>query len=232
VGLAADVTEWREMVRIIADTVQTLVMAEDVERRRIARELHDGTAQHLVAIDLGIASLERRLPPDAEAHILADLRSSLAAAHREIRTFSYLLHPPELERSGLEETMRQFVHGFEARTGIKVNIAINGVISDLGSERDLTLFRVLQEALMNVHRHADANTATVRLQRERNSVTLEVLDDGHGYVADSKHSASTGVGVMGMKARVTKLGGRLLLFSSAEGFCVRAQLPLTAERGS
>jgi signal transduction histidine kinase len=229
VGLAADVTERRELTQTLANTVQSLTHAEEIERQRIARELHDSTAQHLVAIDLAIGSLERRLQPDIddEAQLLiADLRSSLAAAHREIRTFSYLLHPPELERRGLEETVRQFVHGFELRTGLVLTVAVEGDISDLGNDRELALFRVLQESLMNVHRHAEAKSVRITLRRDEGAVTLDVQDDGHGLLPDTRVAPQPGVGIAGMRARIARLGGRLSLFSSGAGFRVRARVPM------
>jgi signal transduction histidine kinase len=228
VGLAADITERRHMAQILANTVSTLARAEETERRRIARELHDSTAQHLVAIDLGIASIARRLLREADAAaqtLMDDLRASLAAAHREIRTFSYLLHPPQLDRHGLAATMRQFVQGFEARTGLAMSFSAEGDLSDIRNEHQLAIFRILQESLMNVHRHADAKFVSVTLHRDDATLTLDVQDDGHGLVP-GKQGDSAGVGIMGMRARAETLGGRLSLLSSANGFRVRATIPL------
>lgn len=228
-GVAVDVTERRAMSRALDRAARAVLRAGEQERRRIARNLHDSTAQHLVALDLSLSSLERRLAPvEATAAILRDMRESLAAAHREIRTYSYLLHPPQLQRLGLEATLRRFVEGFGRRSGLAVEMEASGPPLALGAELELALFRVAQEAIMNVHRHAQASRVRVRLARTADRIVLEVEDDGIG-LGDPEafaRACEDGVGIPGMQARMAQIGGALELISLPRGLCVRAEAPV------
>ena len=180
-GVARDVTERRAMSRALDRATRAVLRAGEVERRRFARNLHDSTAQHLVAIDLGLSSLERRLPQGAEIDaILRDIRVSLSAAHREVRTYSYLLHPPQLQRLGLEGALRRLIEGFGRRAELKIDIEVAGPPLAVSAAVELALFRVAQESIMNVHRHAQASRASLRLLRSPASIVLEVEDDGVG----------------------------------------------------
>jgi PAS domain S-box-containing protein len=227
-GVAIDVTERRAMSRALDRAARAVLRASEQERRRVARNLHDSTAQHLVAIDLGLSQLERRSfasgPPTA---ILQDMRSALAAAHREIRTYTYLLHPPHLQRLGLEETLRIFVEGFGRRSGLAIRVDIDGE-TPANAETELAIFRVAQESVMNVHRHSGAQQATVRLMRSPASIVLEVEDDGVGLSdeAELARNRSDGVGIPGMQARLSQLGGSLDLIPLTPGLRVRAEVPL------
>ncbi|HXQ14908.1 MAG TPA: histidine kinase [Caulobacteraceae bacterium] len=232
-GVASDITERRAMSRALDRATRAVLRAGDVERRRFARNLHDSTAQHLVAIDLGLTGLERRLPPGAEtAAILRDIRVSLTAAHREVRTYSYLLHPPQLQRLGLEGALRRLIEGFGRRAELTIDIEVVGPPQAVRAEVELVLFRVAQEAIMNVHRHAQATRASLRLLRAPKLIVLEVEDDGVGLpdlielggVLDD--SQGDGVGIPGMQARVAQAGGTLELLRRERGLCVRAELPL------
>ena len=228
-GVATDITERRAMARALDRATQTALAAGEQERRRVARNLHDSTAQHLVAIDLGLSNLERRLPPGPETTAgLQDIRESLAAAHREIRTYSYLLHPPELHRLGLEATLKRFAEGFGRRSSLAVGIEVRGAPYAIPSETELTLFRVAQEAMMNVHRHAHATAVTVRLTRASRSIVLEVDDNGVGFAATSPDDPrdDEGVGLPGMRARMAHLGGLLELIPLKKGVRVRAEAPI------
>jgi PAS domain S-box-containing protein len=227
-GVAVDVTERRAMSRALDRAARAVLRASDQERRRVARNLHDSTAQHLVAIDLGLSQLERRGPAGGPAAaVLRDMRTALAAAHREIRTYTYLLHPPHLQRLGLEETLRIFVEGFGRRSGLAIRVDIEGE-APANAETELAIFRVAQESLMNVHRHAGAHNAAVRLLRSPAAIVLEVEDDGVGLPdeAELARNRSDGVGIPGMQARMAQLGGSLDLIPLAPGLRVRAEAPL------
>src|SRR6185436_6994071 len=150
--LSDQVTGARKQVSELSG--QLLVLQEE-ERQRIARELHDSTAQHLVAANLGLASLEgavSQIPAGRRA--LAEVEGLLTEALRELRIFTYLLHPPNLAHDGLQATLRDFAEGFAGRTGLVARIRIPEEVDDLRPELQRAILRVVQEALTNVHRHA------------------------------------------------------------------------------
>ena len=230
-SFASDVGERRRLTTSLAWMSKALLEAEQHERRRIGRELHDSTAQHLVAIDLTLSLLERRPSQDpAYRRILQDIRSALMAAHRDIRTFSYLLHPPELERQGLEKTLRRFVEGFGARTGLRIELHIQPGMPPVGPMGELALFRVAQEALMNAHRHADAHEVSVRLGATDSAAVLEIADDGIGLSENEIRALLAddmgGVGIAGMKARMQEIGGAMQILPRSKGLLIRATLPV------
>jgi signal transduction histidine kinase len=232
---ATDISEQRQLQKSLNDASKALLRAEGEERRRIARELHDSTVQHLVALDLTLSRLERRTGNDAEhQEILSDFRTALAAAHREVRVSSYLLHPPDIERKSLALTLRKFLDGFATRTGLMATLRVEGSFVALPSIAKLALFRVAQEALMNVHRHAKASNVAIRLSRSAATIVLEIEDDGIGLpaadVRDLLSEACGGVGISGMKARMRQIGGTLDLTPQKRGLCVRASLPLKPRR--
>jgi PAS domain S-box-containing protein len=229
-GFVSDITERRRLLESLAGATDALLLAEENERRRIGRELHDSTTQHLVAIDLTMSRLERRIGDDpTDRAIIRDIRAALTAAHREIRTFSYLLHPPSLERVGLEAALNRFLEGFQRRTGLEVNFQVQGPPRALGQHGELGLFRLAQEALMNVHRHAAARTADIRLIHRPLETVLEVSDDGIGLspaqIGPLLSGQTLGVGVASMKARIEDLGGTLQILPQAKGLMIRAAMP-------
>jgi PAS domain S-box-containing protein len=229
-GFASDVSERRRLTDSLAGATGDLLLAEEHERRRIGRELHDSTAQHLVAIDLTLSRLEQRVGEDpVDRAIVQDIRTALASAHREVRTFSYLLHPPNLERVGLEAALNQFLEGFQRRTGLNVRFQVIGPSRILGQHADLAVFRLVQEAVMNVHRHASAREIDIRLIHRTLETALEVSDDGVGLaaarIASLLSGQGQGVGIASMKARIEGLGGVLELAPQARGLLIRAVMP-------
>ncbi len=211
------------------DPALAVAQAEQRERRRVGREIHDCTSQLLVAAQLGLSALERRAELKGETRrIAADVRRSIGAALAEIRTFSFLLHPPVLADEGLPKALENFGAGFGPRTGLGVKVETGAGPWALPRTMEMALFRVAQEALMNVHRHAQARHATVRLFREGSTVVLEVEDDGVGLRRRSDRAdppEPLGVGLSGMLARMTQLGGSLTLEEQARGLKVRAWAP-------
>ncbi len=232
-----DLTNITSAYREVDVLSEQLLASQDDERRRIARDLHDSTSQHLVATSMALTSLraaqERAstpLVPRASA-ALADAALAIGEAQKEIRLLSFLLHPPNLERDGLAVGLRAFINGFSRRSGLRCTLRVRGLVDGLDMEMERGLFRVAQEALINVHRHADASGATVSLVRNRQSLTLVVRDDGHGARGSlDLHSDRLGVGIPGMRARLRQLGGCLEIIDSPVGLTVKAVAPLTSAR--
>jgi PAS domain S-box-containing protein len=231
IGVVSDFTANRELESALAEAAVALAQAEERVRRRVGRELHDSTMQHLVGIDLAISSLERQgVFLGASRRALKDVRTSLRAAHQEIRISSYMLHPPQLEHSGLEKTLVSFCKGFERRTGLAVTPEILRKTRRLSPATEIALFRIAQEALMNAYRHAHATHVSVRLYNEPGAVVLEIEDDGVGLPENPltlEADPPDGVGLSGMRARLLQLGGDLRFENLFRGLRVVARAPLT-----
>ncbi len=208
-----------------------LLFAQEEERHRIAIELHDSTSQHLVAVSLGLARLRRFVRTGrAERRLLEEMSQTLQAAIREIRTFSYLMNPPQLERDGLEATARRFVAGFETRIGVATSFAVTGRPDVASAAVQHTLFRVLQEALSSVYRLANATHVDVALARRGGWAQLTITDDGPAG-ADAEEQllrVPVGVGIAGMHAPVAQLGGTLSVDHGPDGSRVTVRLPVGA----
>jgi signal transduction histidine kinase len=207
---------------------ERMLLAQEEERHRIAIELHDSTSQHLVAVSLGLARLRRfARATRAERRALEDMSRALQDAIKEIRTFSYLMNPPQLDRDGLEATVRRFVAGFEARTGLDCSLAVGGAPDASSMAVQHTAFRVLQEALTNIYRHARASRIAVSLVRRAGWITLTVGDDAPATdgAPDQSGPAAVGVGIAGMHAPVAQLGGSLRVLHDPGGNQVTVRLP-------
>jgi len=204
---------------------------QDEERRRIARELHDSAGQTLAAIKMAVASLKFSDPRNVLwLRQLDSVNALVDDALREIRTTSYLLHPPLLDEVGIASAARWFVEGFAQRSGIQVTCEIAQGIERPTRDCELVLFRVLQESLTNVHRHAGASIASVRLWLDTGHLNLEVADNGSGISKErlthlNRTAGTTGVGIAGMRARVQELKGCLEIASDDTGTIVMAKVP-------
>ncbi len=198
-----------------------LLESEDEERRRIARELHDTTAQHLAAIHMNLSRLSHLVSPELGAGLISDSVSLVAQSVQEIRTLTYLLHPPLLEDLGLVGALSDYVEGFSHRSGVKVELDAGGYYGRLRRDQELALFRVVQESLTNVRRHSTSTSALVRLDRDAEEVRLEVQDSGCGMA----NQVSLGVGLRGMRERLTQAGGLLSIESDHEGTTILASMP-------
>ena len=229
IGVASDVTAAVAQANALARAQANVARAELDERRRIGRELHDSTAQHLVAIGLSLAALERRAVFD-ESHqaILRDIRNAISAAHREIRTFSFMLHPPQAGGRDLAERLRVFADGFGRRASLRISVDVVGQPRRTSGALEEALFRIFQEALMNVHRHTAARSVRAVLNYVGTEVWLLVEDDGGELARDRVPAVDdeTGVGISSMRGRLIELGGRLDLEPGAGGLRLKAQLPL------
>ncbi len=209
-----------------------LLRLQDEERRRIARELHDGSVQVLAAALMNLAMLKespsmRNL--DAERRLLARTASLTEQCVKELRTMSYLLHPPVLDELGLGPALRSWIDGFSERSGIPVEIAIPEDLGRLSPEAETALFRITQEALGNVHRHAESSTAGVRLDISMGTIELEITDDGKGFdpALSGKKGGhrKLGVGLLGMRERAGQVGGSLTIESRPGRTAIRVSLP-------
>lgn len=211
-----------------------LLRMQDEERRRIARELHDSTAQNLSALEMNMSLLEPLLAgadPRA-ARIVADTRQIAGECSRELRNISYLLHPPLIDEVGLAFAIRWFADGFSKRTGIETEVVIGEGFPRLGRDLEMPLFRVVQEATTNIYRHSGADRAWINLEHHDRIVTMEIRDNGRGFregavvkTADEKEFG-TGVGLAGMKERLANVGGKLTIESSPLGSTLSIRLLL------
>jgi signal transduction histidine kinase len=208
-----------------------LMTTQDEERRRIARELHDSAGQTLAAIKMTMASFRFSGARSSDfPALLADLSSLVDEVLQEIRTASYLLHPPLLDEAGIACAARWYVEGFAKRSGIQVNCNIPDQIARSSRLCELVLFRVLQETLTNVHRHSGASTVHITLRLDADQLKLEIADNGHGIPAErlsqfNSRNGHEGVGIAGMRERVRELGGKLDIRSCLTGTTVSVALP-------
>jgi PAS domain S-box-containing protein len=229
-----DVTERRNTEAELRELSGRLLQLQDQERRRIALELHDSTAQTLAALAMNLALVKK-----SEDALETSARRALAGAVRladqcsqELRTLSYLLHPPLLDEMGLVSALRGYVDGFAQRSGIELTCELppESEGDRLPREIETTLFRVAQESLTNIVRHSGSRTAKIRLRRTATHATLEVRDQGRGIPAEVLERSSDvkhlGVGIPGMRARVRQLGGALDVTSGSRGATVRVSLPI------
>jgi signal transduction histidine kinase len=205
-----------------------LLNLQDTERRRIARELHDSLGQYLVALKLNVEIL-RRSP--AQMELWSQSEELMERCIAEVRTLSYLLHPPTMDAVGIASAARWYVEGFGLRSGLKLTLDAPNDPVRLPDAIELALFRVLQEALTNVHRHSGASTADILIWRSSGQVILEVNDNGHGMsqeMLDRFHEAGTGtgVGLMSMHERARELGGTIQIESGSTGTSMRIAIPV------
>jgi len=210
-----------------------LMHEQDDERRRIAQLLHETTAQDLAALKMHLARVSRTAShlSDVDRAALTESISLAEQSITEIRTLSYLLHPPFLDEMGLLSALRWYVGGFAERSGITVDLELPEQFDRLPRDTETALFRIVQESLINIHRHAESETARIRLQHAARTLVLEIEDWGRGIPKASLEQFTSGegvvgVGIAGMSERIERLGGRLELTSSAGGTTVRVRVPL------
>jgi PAS domain S-box-containing protein len=233
-GLVKDITERKLAEDSLRELSGRLLQLQDEERRRIARDLHDSTSQTVAALLLQLKALQNslRLRDSKKQAALEECMRLAEQCGSEIRTVSYLLHPPMLDEAGLNSALRWYVRGFAERSGIDVSIHVAPELQRLPSEIEIALFRIIQEALANIHRHSGSPTADIRIALTSKELVLEVKDQGCGMPAEvaQQKGGRLGVGIRGMRERVRQLGGELHIFSGREGATVRATLPLAGEK--
>lgn len=231
-GISTDITHRKQSERSLRQMSAQLLRIKDDEARRIARELHDGAGQTLAALRMELDKLRLRegLVTSAEGKDAVQSGVELADdAIREIRTVSYLLHPPMLDEVGLSAALDWLVQGFSQRSGIATELRVAPRLARLPAETETALFRIVQEALGNVLRHSGSKTARVSLEQVNEEIVLEIKDEGRGIATDLLDVAGperTGVGLSGMRERVAQLGGKFTVSSPGTGTMVRATVPV------
>jgi signal transduction histidine kinase len=208
-----------------------LMHLQDDERRHLARELHDSAGQYLAAIQMNLSSLHKS-PAVAgpEKAKVADTMDLAERCSTEIRTLSYLLHPPLLDELGLSSALSIYVEGFAKRSQISVHLEISEDIGRLPGEAEMVVFRVVQQSLANIHKHSGSSRADIALKLDGHVVVLKVCDHGHGIPTAMLEAISTsglhaGVGLTGMRERVIDMGGSFSLDSSTKGTTINVRLP-------
>jgi PAS domain S-box-containing protein len=229
-----DITEGKLAERALRELSGRLLQAQDDERRKLAQELHDSTAQSIAALGLNleiISGLSHGLD-ESGRRALAESQTMADDCIRELRTFSYLLHPPMLQERGLKSALSTYVDGFVRRSRIAVDLHIPATLERLPKNIETTLFRVVQESLTNIHRHSGSSTASIRMVRHPTKVVLTVRDRGRGILKSSltrpggKAVSAAGVGIESMRERVLHAGGRVDLLSNRHGTIVKVQVPV------
>jgi PAS domain S-box-containing protein len=233
----ANVLERKRVEDSLREVSHRLHRSQDEERRKLARELHDSTAQLLAAAMMNLGTLEDEGVRKTEkgGRLVFESLELIERCSQEVRTLSHLLHPPLLDHMGLESALRAYVDGFAGRSGLKVSIKVALGRERLPEEAELTLFRVVQEGLGNIHRHSGSLTARISLRRKPPGIVLEVADQGLGMPtkilqAFQNGGVTTGVGLAAMQERLREIGGSLTVESSPAGTCLRAVVPLKANR--
>jgi signal transduction histidine kinase len=217
----------------LRDLSARLLKVQDDERRRLARELHDSVGQILAALSMNIATVQSQSHQLDAIGATAVLENAqlVQQASSEIRTLSYLLHPPLLEVAGLASALRWYVDGFSERSKIKVDLEIPADFGRLPNDTELAVFRIVQECLTNIHRHSESNTASIRIGQEHDRLTVRVQDYGRGISLEKQlelsGSGSSGVGFRGMRERLRQLGGTLEIQSQGTGTIVSATFRLS-----
>jgi signal transduction histidine kinase len=236
--LGAAIAEIRRSEELTRRLAGSLLQAQDEERRRIARELHDSTGQNLVLANLMADQIKSAAPPSCSPAV-AELKNILQSAVTEIRTISYLLHPPLLDEGGLTVALASYLDGFSKRTGINVDLSLSSNLGRMASEVELVLFRVIQEALTNIWRHSGSRTARIELMRyiadNRPQIRLSIEDEGKGIPnvirlstlsKTNSEQAPPGLGLIGMRERLHQIGGRLEIDSAGGKTVIRAVVSL------
>ncbi len=231
-----DITEQKKTEETLRRLSARLLQLQDEERRRLGRDLHDSLAQLVLAVNLRLAQVtgSPRKLDETSRRLLSEARGTLQEMSRQIRTLSYLLHPPLLDELGLTSAIREYAQGFSERSGITVNVELQADFQRLSQETETALFRIVQESLTNIQKHSGSPTASIRLHSDAEAVILEIQDRGRGMpaVAERKPEvpgARFGVGILGMRERMTQLGGELDIESNGTGTLVRARIPLPVE---
>ena len=220
-----DLTELIELRRLKEDFTNTLIEGQQVERQRMARELHDSTSQMLTAIGLLLGRLRHGSRSPKSSELVEEMRELVTDAQREIRAISYLAHPPALEELGLVAATKRLAEGFGRRAGLQVTVRVDGEALALSDQVEGALYRIAQEALSNVHRHAHASEVQLLLIFRQSAVHLVISDNGVG-ISDTTlaETGRAGVGLGSMRSRMREIGGRLSVRKLSPGTAIVASV--------
>jgi PAS domain S-box-containing protein len=225
-GVSFDVTKRKQLEHRAKELTEQLVRIQEDERQKISQELHDSTAQHLVAASLLLGSLRPTALSDRQRGAWDDCDRSLQEALRELRSFSYLMHPPALERDSFSSTVRQYVDGFCNRAAIDVGLRLDNRADALPPEVLRMLLRLVQEGLSNIQRHSGSTRALIHIRQVRDRLHVVIRDNGRG--TGSTGPLRPGRGIGGMAARIEHYEGRLRIDSGPTGTAVHASMPMRA----
>jgi signal transduction histidine kinase len=210
----------------------SLLRVQDDERKRIARELHDSTGQTVALLSMNLSALEGEAE-DVDPRLAKSIAENTQLVNQisaELRTLSYLLHPPLLDEMGLEAALRWYVEGFRRHSGIAVTLNLAGDLGRLPPDLETAIFRVIQECLTNVHRHSESTIACIGLYPSAGELILQITDAGKGISPEklpmSSSSGVPGVGVRGIRERIKDFGGELEITSNEKGTQVKVSIPL------
>jgi signal transduction histidine kinase len=231
-GTNTDIEDRKRTEEDLLQLSGQLLRSQDEERRRIARDLHDSTGQNLVALATMLGRLSNSVPSVGRKSrtLLSECMALADQCIREVRTLSYLLHPPLLDEAGLEDAIREYVTGFAKRSGIHVELEMSPSLGRMARDIELALFRVVQESLTNIQRHSGSQKAKIRMNRN-SDLTLEISDLRRGVSASAKRGKEevrfeVGVGMLSMQERVKLIGGRLDIVHTSRGTTVYVTVPL------
>ena len=226
-----DMTDQKEAERSLRQLSGRLLRLQDEERRRIARELHDTTAQNLAATRVNLSRISKS-PAASDSAIRETVEESIRLTDQsitEVRTLSYLLHPPLIDEAGLIPSLRWLIRGFRERSGIDVTLDAPGQLERMPAEVETALFRIVQEALTNIQRHSGSTVAHILLGKEQKQIRLEIEDEGRGLPDDLREKtalAAAGVGIAAIQQRVRELGGQLHIESTERGMRIVVIMPI------
>ena len=223
----AEILQQSEQLRELSNRLLT---TQDDERRRIARELHDSAGQLITVLGMNLAAIAQRVGQHPSlSETVEDTQNLVQQLSREIRTTSYLLHPPLLEENGLTQAIHWYMQGLKERSDLDIELSVPENFGRLHADLELTIFRIVQEGLTNIHRHSGSKTATIRLSRSADSVLLRIEDHGKG-ISPEKLAAiraqRTGVGITGMRERVRHLKGAMDIQSNGTGATISVTFPI------
>jgi two-component system, NarL family, sensor kinase len=223
--------ELQEQSNQVRDLSWRLLRSQDEERRHIARELHDSAGQTLTVLGISLAQLAQKTGRNAPelATEAEQIQETVQQLHREIRTTSYLLHPPLLDESGLYSAISWYLQGLLERSGLEVQLDISKEFGRLPRDMEFLIFRLVQECLTNIHRHSESEIASIRIVREPNQIVLDIRDQGKGMsparLAEIQ-SGRSGVGIGGMRERLRQFEGTMDIESDSSGTRIFATIPL------
>ena len=214
----------------LRDLSGKLMFAQDEERRRIARELHDSAGQNLAALGMGLTRIENdaKHDPNRLSESIKDAQNLIQELTREIRTTSYLLHPPMLDESGLSVALHWYIDGLAERSGLSIELQIPDQLGRFAPDVELAIFRLVQECLTNIHRHSGSKTAVIRIANAPDQICVEVQDHGKGISQERLaeiQSRGVGVGIRGMQERIRQSHGQLTIDSNVLGTTITAVFP-------